>query len=29
MASGADRARQYLDHANHEVEKLEAFLGRR
>jgi len=24
-----DRARQYLDHANHEVEKLEAFLGRR
>jgi serine/threonine-protein kinase len=24
-----DRARQYLDQANHEVEKLEAFLGRR
>jgi len=24
-----DRARKYLDQANHEVEKLEAFLGRR
>jgi serine/threonine-protein kinase len=28
-ASDADRARKYLDQANHEVEKLEAFLGRR
>jgi hypothetical protein len=24
-----DRARKYLDQANHEVENLEAFLGRR
>jgi predicted nucleic acid-binding Zn-ribbon protein len=27
--SDTDRARKYLDQANHEVEKLEAFLGRR
>jgi len=27
--SDTDRARKYLDQANHEVENLEAFLGRR
>ncbi len=28
-SSDTDRARKYLDQAGHEVEKLEAFLGRR